>query len=298
MPQLVIDNKPKAALPEEDATAVIYLRVSSPGQLTGRNPEGYSIEGQREACMRHAEGLGARIAREYVEPGKTGTNTRRPALQRMLAELAELQPTYVIFYDLSRVARDEFDAFWLLREIETCGSKLESTLERIDNDDTGMLVYTVLAGVNAHRSRMDGRKVKMGLERKFADGGSHSPARIGYLNTTEIVGQREVATIAVDKGRSSLIKRAFDLAATGAHTITTITEILEEDGLRTRGTLKRPSRPLSRSMVHRMLRDDYYTGVVTRDGIKREGRHEAIIERETFEQVQHVLDAHRTTCGC
>jgi hypothetical protein len=60
-------------------------------------------------------------------------------------------------------------------------------LRSFDNDDTGMLVYTVLAGVNAHRSRMDGKKVKMGLERKFADGGSHGPARIGYLNTTEIV---------------------------------------------------------------------------------------------------------------
>lgn len=207
----------------------------------------------------------------------------------MLAELGDVQPTYVIFYDLSRVARDEFDAFWLLREIEACGSKLESTLERIDNDDTGMLVYTVLAGVNAHRSRMDGRKVKMGLERKFADGGSHGPARIGYLNSTEVAGQREIATIAIDESRASLIRRAFDLAATGAHTITTITEILEEDGLRTRGTLKRPSRPLSRSMVHRILRDDYYTGVVTRDGIKREGRHEAIIDRETFEQVSTSL---------
>jgi DNA invertase Pin-like site-specific DNA recombinase len=165
-------------------------------------------------------------------------------------------PTYVIFYDLSRVARDEFDAFWLLREIEACGSKLESTLERIDNDDTGMLVYTVLAGVNAHRSRMDGKKVKMGLERKYLDGGSHGPARLGYLNTKEIIGQREVATITVDRGRATLIKRAFELAATGAHTITTITEIMEVDGLRTHGTPKRPSNPLSRSMIHRILRDD------------------------------------------
>jgi site-specific DNA recombinase len=48
-------------------------------------------------------------------------------------------------------------------------------------------------------------------------------------------------------------------------------------------------------MIHRMLRDDYYTGVVTRGGIKRDGRHEAIIDRETFEQVQHVLDAHRAS---
>jgi len=75
-----------------ELTAVIYLRVSSTGQLTGHSAEGYSIEGQREACERHAARLGANIVREYVEPGKTATNTRRPALQRMLAELGELRP--------------------------------------------------------------------------------------------------------------------------------------------------------------------------------------------------------------
>jgi site-specific DNA recombinase len=139
------------------------------------------------------------------------------------------------------------------------------------------------------------RRSRWAWNASFADGGSHGPARTGYLNTTEVVGHREVATITVDRGRASLLERAFDLAATGAHTITTITEILEEDGLRTRGTLKRPSRPLSRSMIHRVLRDDYYIGIVTRDGVKRQGRHEAIIERETFEQVQHVLDAHRAS---
>src|SRR5580692_5913652 len=90
MSQLVIENKPKAVLSDEGATAVIYLRVSSSGQLTGRSQEGYSIEGQREACERHAERLGARVVSEYVEPGKTATNTRRPALQQMLTELAHL----------------------------------------------------------------------------------------------------------------------------------------------------------------------------------------------------------------
>jgi site-specific DNA recombinase len=71
--------------------------------------------------------------------------------------------------------------------------------------------------------------------------------------------------------------------------------VLKEAGLRTRGTPKRPSAPLSRSMVHRVLRDDYYVGIVTRKGVKRPGRHEAIIDRETFDQVQRVLDAHRAS---
>jgi site-specific DNA recombinase len=289
----ILTQSPMEILAE--LTAVIYLRVSSPGQLTGHSQEGYSIEGQREACERHAERLGARIVREYVEPGRTATNMRRPALQQMLADLVELRPTFVIFYDLSRVARDEFDAFWLLREIEANGSKLESTLERIENDDDGMLLYTVMAGVNAHRSRRDGKKVKMGHERKFADGGTNGLARVGYLNVRENVAGREVASIAPDPERADFIKLAFELAKTGDHTITTITEVLEETGLRSRPTRVRVGRPLSRSMVHRLLRDDYYLGIVTRGGVKRPGRHEPLIDQETFDRVQEILSANRAS---
>ncbi len=280
---------------EVKATAVIYLRVSSTGQLTGHNPEGYSIEAQRQACERYAASLGARIVREYIEPGRTGTNTRRHALQQMLAELGEVRPAYVIFYDLSRVAREESDAFWLLAQVKSHGAKLTSTREPVDDSPQGLLLFAIMAGVNAFRSRDDGQKVKVGLERKFLDGGTVGVARIGYLNVRENVNGREVAAIAVDETRVALVQLAFDLAATGDHTITTITDILEHAGLRTRGSYKRPSKPMTRSMVHRMLRDDYYVGIVTHNGAKGEGRHEALIDRATFDQVQKVLDSHRAS---
>ncbi len=85
----------------------------------------------------------------------------------------------------------------------------------------------------------------------------------------------------------------FDLAATGLHTLSTLTEIVNEAGLRTRPTPTRPSRAVSRTTVHRILRDDYYTGVVTRKGVKIPGRHDAIVDQGTFQRVQVVLDSHR-----
>ena len=291
-----LDKPANVLAPEAGATAVIYLRVSSDSQVSkAHDPEGYSIPTQREGCQRHAERLEARVISEFVELGRTGTNLRRPALQDMLAALPKLKPTYVIFYDLSRVAREEQDAFWLLGEIKRHGAKLESTLERIDDSPTGLLLYTIMTGVNAHRSRMDGEKVKGGLARKHADGGSMGPARIGYLNDTETIEGRKIATISVDDARVELVRLGFSLASNGAHTLTTITEVLEEAGLRTRATRKRPSKPMSRSMVHRMLREDYYVGIVTLKGAKRRGRHTAIIDPETFAKVQQVLDAHRAS---
>jgi site-specific DNA recombinase len=276
--------------PEQGATAVIYLRVSSTGQLTGYNAEGYSIEGQREACERHAARLGARVIAEYVELGRTGTNLRRPALQKMLTQLAKLKPTYVIFYDLSRVAREEQDAFWLLAEIKRHGAKLESTLERIDDSPQGLLLFAVMAGVNAFRSRGDAEKVKLGLQRKFADGGAVGKAPIGYLNTRERVDGREVRTVAIDTERAPLVQMAFEAYASGEYSLTELTGLLEESGLRTRQTAKCAPASLSRTQVHRMLRNEFYLGVVAWDGMRNaEARHKPIIDRATFEKVEQVL---------
>jgi site-specific DNA recombinase len=278
------------------ATAVIYLRVSSAGQVnTAHDPEGYSIPAQRAAALRHADSLGASVVAEFVELGKTGTTTRRDALQQLLAALPKLKPTYVIIYDLSRLARDDFDALWLLSEIEKHGAKLESTLERIDGSPSGRLLYTIMAGVNAHRSRMDGEKVKSGLDRKFLAGGHMGPAPIGYLNAKETVGDREVAVVVPDPDRKELVQMAFELFATGDYSITQLADILEDAGLKYRSTPKKPSKPMNRSMVHRMLRDDFYIGIVTLKGAKRDGIHEPIIERELFEQVQSILTAHRAS---
>lgn len=293
-PYLVMSPEAISALTQP--TAVLYLRVSSPGQVNkAYDPEGYSLPGQRDAGYRHAERLGAAVIAEFVEPGRTGTNMHRPALQKMLAELPTLKPTFVIFYDLSRVARDDFDALWLLREIEGLGAKLESTMERVDDTPAGKLLYTVMAGVNAFRSRGDGEKVKMGLERKHLDGGSNGRAKLGYLNVREDVAGRSVATIAVDLVRAPHITVAFDLFATGQFTISTLVDMLEEAGLRTRGSAKRPSRPVSRTVLHRILRDDYYIGIVTQKGVKISGRHEPLTTRDVFDRVQQVLDGHRAS---
>ncbi len=275
-------------------TAVIYLRVSSVGQVnTAVSREGYSIPAQREVCSRHAERLGASVVREYVEPGRSATSRDRPGLQHMLGELGELSPDYVIFYDLSRSARDEYDAFWLLREISACGAKLESTQERVDESAEGMLQYGIMSSVNAFRSRNDGKKVRLGLDKKHQEGGTIGPAPLGYLNVRETVADRQIAGIARDPERAPLVQLAFELCAEGDMTISEVTEVVAGAGLTTRATPARPSRPVGKSVIQRMLRNDYYVGVVTRNGVKQVGRHEALVSRDTFDKVQAVLDSRR-----
>lgn len=285
---------PTHEVPVASKTAVIYLRVSTDKQVrTAHDPEGYSLPVQREACTRYAAQLGARVVAEFVEPGRSGTSTNRPALQEMLKALPELRPDYAIFYDLSRAARDDFDALWLLREIESHGTKLESTLERIDDSPAGKLLYTVMAGVNAFRSRGDAEKIKTGMERKHRSGGTNGPARLGYLNTREEVDGRSIPSISLDPVRAPLIRLAFDLMASGEHSLSTTLEVVTAAGLRTRASAKRPEKAISRSVLHRILTNPYYTGITVLRGVAVKGRHEAIVSRATFDRVQHTLESQR-----
>lgn len=275
------------------ATAVVYLRVSSAGQVNrGTDPEGYSIPGQREATRGRAVLLGAEVLEEYVEYGVSGRTTQRPALQKMLADLKQLRPTFVIIYDLSRLARNRLDDAQLMLQIESTGAKLVSVLENIDQTASGRLTHGVLAAVNEFRSAGDAEKVMMGLKRKHAMGGTIGKAPIGYLNIRKRVLGRDIRTVEVDPDRASLVQMAFRCYATGEYTITGIAELLEAVGLRTPMTAKRPPKPLARSAVYKMLKNEYYRGMVSFDGSKTDGQHEPIVDAETFEQVQRVLQAH------
>src|ERR1700683_1529623 len=98
-----------------------------------------------------------------------------------------------------------------------------------------------------HRSRSDGKKVKLGLDRKFADGGTHGVAPVGYLNIREMVNGKEVRSIATDPERVELVQDGFEAFATGEYSITTLCEMLQQIGLTTRPTPKRPAKPLSRN---------------------------------------------------
>jgi site-specific DNA recombinase len=288
-------SRPVVALLEpEAATAVVYLRVSSSGQVNrGTDPEGYSIPGQREATKAKAEGLSAAVIAEFVEYGVSGRTTHRPALQRMLAALPKLRPTYVIVYDLSRLARNRLDDALLMLQIEQSGARLVSVLENVDQTPSGRLTHGVLAAVNEFRSAGDAEKVKMGLQRKHAMGGTSGMARVGYLNVRKRVLGRDVRTVELDPDRAPLVRMGFETYATSEYSLSALTELLDVAGLRLPMSAKRPARPMARSAVYRMLRDDYYIGVVTLKGVKNpNGLHPALIDVETFERVQAVLQAH------
>jgi hypothetical protein len=79
--------------------------------------------------------------------------------------------------------------------------------------------------------------------------------------------------------------------ATGEWTTRTLLAELTEKGLASRPTPKRPSRPITASAFHDMLRNSYYIGVIEYRGVRYEGKHTPIVDRQVFDEVARILEA-------
>ena len=71
-----------------------------------------------------------------------------------------------------------------------------------------------------------------------------------------------------------------------------LVETLRDKGLTTRKTAQRPERDVSFTSLLNMLRNPYYMGVVTYQGVTYEGQHKALVTPEVWLRVQDVLAAH------
>jgi site-specific DNA recombinase len=282
--------------------AVDYVRVSSPGQL-GRDGDedgdGYSIPAQVQQCEREAVSLGVPLAKTYVERAESAKSDDRPVLQRMLTELPLIQALpmvnlkYLIIPKVDRLARNRLDDALLCQKLIGWGITLVSATENIDETPSGQLMHGMLAVFSEYYSNNLANEVMKGLRRKHETGGTPHKPPIGYKSKRELIGSKDIRSVILDEERSSLVQLAFTLYATGEWSLHKLADHLENEGLRSRGTPKYPERPLTASRIHAMLHNPYYMGVVVWNGQRYPGKHEPLVDQDTFDHVQALLAAAR-----
>jgi hypothetical protein len=103
-------------------------------------------------------------------------------------------------------------------------------------------------------------------------------APLGYLNN------KETKQIYIDKEKAPLIKKAFELYATGKYTLKEIRKIINNLGLR-----GRKGKLLSVSNYQYLLQNPFYSGIMRYNGEFFEGKHEPIITKRLFDEVQEVM---------
>ena len=276
--------------------AVSYIRVSTREQAQrGGSEEGFSLPAQREANKRKAQSMGALVVKEFADRGESARSANRPELQKMLAYLKEDGGIdYVIVHKLDRLARNRADDVEINRAFEQAGVRLVSTSENIDQTPGGMLLHGIMSSIAEFYSRNLANEVMKGMGEKARNGGTLGKAPLGYLNVrARDENGREVRTVALDEERAPLIRLAFTEYATGNWTVRQLADHLNTLGLTIPPTPRRPAKPITATRLHEILRHPYYKGIVTFQGVEYPGKHEPLVDGQTWQTVQTILASRR-----
>ena len=276
--------------------AVSYIRVSTREQAQrGGSEEGFSLPAQREANKRKAQSMGALVVKEFADRGESARSANRPELQKMLAYLKEDGGIdYVIVHKLDRLARNRADDVEINRAFEQAGVRLVSTSENIDQTPGGMLLHGIMSSIAEFYSRNLANEVIKGMGEKARNGGTLGKAPLGYVNVrARDENGREIRTIALDEERAPLVRLAFSEYATGNWTVRQLADHLNTLGLSIPPTPRRCAKPITATRLHEILRHPYYKGIVTFQGVEYAGKHEPLVDSQTWQTVQTILASRR-----
>ena len=296
-PQLKADGGARASA----LRAALYLRVS-----TGRQAEqDLSIPDQKKQTKAWCVARGWCVTAEYVEPGASATDDKRPEFQRMIERACDGENAFdvVVVHSFSRFFRDAFGLEFYVRKLAKHGVKLVSMTQELGEDPAQIMMRQVIALFDEYQSRENAKHVIRAMKENARQGfwnGSRPP--LGYQAVeAEMRGQRIKKKLAIDAVEAEMVRLMFRLFlegddASGPMGIKTMTAWLNAHGHRTRS-----GGCWGVGQVHHILTNPVYAGrrrfnlMEYRTGRKKpESEHvysdaPAILEASVFDRVQQML---------
>jgi len=255
-----------------------YARVSSQDQAD----RDLSIPAQLKALHEYATRRGLLIVEQFIdiesakEPGRTKFTEMMTRLQK------DPRIAGVISHKVDRLLRN-FKDYALVDDLMSAGVDFQFVTGNYDNSPVGKLGLGVQVLFAKHYLDNLSQEVKKGLNERMLEKRKWSfIAPIGYLNK-----DREIIP---DPDRFTILREAWQRYATGAYAVPQIVDWLYAQGLRTRGSARRPAgRKLYRSPVYAMFNNPFYYGMMRFNGQLIPGTHEPMVSKTTFDRVQEIL---------
>lgn len=262
-----------------------YARVSTLDQ----RESGLSVDVQQSMILEKIGEMGGALVEDiYVDDGRSGTNMHRPGLTALLARCSECDIDYLILQDSSRLSRDTKDYLSIRSMLAQYKIELIALtgISSFDDDPYSKFFDEILASVNALHPRISGYKAKQTQIEKFKSGWFPSWAPIGYKNSKNPnpTSRYDQKIIAPDPEKAPFIKQAFLMYASQEHTIYSIRQYFHKNGIRGQS-----GRQVSYSLVHNILKNPFYYGLMRWSDMESIGLHEPLIDKKTFDRVQHIL---------
>ena len=254
--------------------AVIYARYSSDRQTE------QSIEGQLHVCQDYAKRNDILIVKNYIDRAMTGTNDNREAFQRMLKDSDKKTWDYVLVYKLDRFSRNKYEMAIHRKHLKDNGIKILSAMENIPDSPEGILLESLLEGMNQYYSEELSQKSKRGQHETRMKG--LFPG--GWINYGYDVVDRKVV---INDIESEIAKRIFTEYANGKRLFDLAKDLTAE------GIVNKKGVPFSPETIYYMLHLERYAGRYTVNGILYDKIFPRIIPEEIFQRVQNRLEANR-----
>ena len=296
--------------------AAIYCRLSKEDE--DKIGESESIQNQKSMLIQYAMEKGFELYQIYSDEDYSGIDRNRPAFNSMLQAASEHQFDVVLAKTQSRFTRDmELVEKYLHGKFVEWGIRFIAVVDHVDTNDTANKKSRQINGlINEWYLEDLSTNVRSVLDHKRKEGlfiGSF--ARYGYCKDPNAKGK-----LIIDPEAAEVVRRIFSMALNGigAHKIA---RTLNEEkipsptaykrlhGIHYRIAFKNTNATLwSSPTVSQILHDQLYIGNMVQGKHKKvsyksektiwipksqwivvENTHEAIIERETFETVQRMM---------
>jgi site-specific DNA recombinase len=237
----------------------LYARVST----TKQAEKDLSIPDQLRQMRDWCKGQGLAVAVEYVEPGASATDDRRPVFQKMIAE-ATLSPSpyeAIIVHSRSRFFRDLFQFLSYERTLKKAGVRFVSITQQTSDDPAGEMASTIFSLFDEYQSKENGKHTLRAMKENARQGyfnGNKPP--FGYRAVeAEAKGRRgKKKRLEIDTAEASIVRQVFALYLNGYKGTPLgekgITTHLNERGITLRG------QRWTKNKVHTLLSNTVYRG--------------------------------------
>ncbi len=268
----------------------IYTRKSSE---EGLEQEFNSLDAQREACeayVRSQKHEGWIVSSAlYDDPGYSGGNMERPALRRLLADIAAKKIDVVVVYKVDRLTRSLADFAKMVEVFDANAVSFVSITQAFNTTTSmGRLTLNVLLSFAQFEREVTGERIrdKIAASKKKGLWMGGQPA-LGYdvkdrklvVNEAEAETVRAIFRRYLDLGSVRELKAALDAEGTvSKHRVAA-------DGSAYGG------QAFSRGALYQMLQNRVYRGEIVHKGAAYPGEHPAIVDEELWLQVQEKLQA-------
>lgn len=262
--------------------AIILARVSTEEQMN----EGQSIPAQLERARKYTKKKDLEIKSEY-QFNESSLKDQRVKFDEVIKEIKQSKEKIALIVETVDRLQRSFKESVLLDELRK-EDKVELHFIRenliIHNNSNSSEIQRWDLAVFVAKSYVlqISDNVKRTIEQKIKKGEVIGKAPIGYINTTELNGNK---TVKPDPERADLIKKIFELYSTGDNSMQKMADTVAKEGLRSntpqRGTLKV-------RQIETILKNPFYYGQMTYKGQTLPHKYEPLINKELFDKCEQV----------